>query len=188
MQAGDIGAVVEVEPVRPVAVVEPRQLALRSLSVPPPRTFQTLLICRWSCRLPPTAGRSAMTSTPCPARSAPGPSPESCRSFGLFPAPALSTTPRRAATRAPSTISTPVQASPSARRSMTSRATSVPVRTARFPRPRAGRRNALAAFQRIPARWFTSKYPTPSLSPSLKSARGGIPASSQAAANASRIA
>ena len=106
--------------------------------------------------MPPTAGRSATTSIPCSLSSAPGPSPESCRSFGLFTAPALSTT-DRAATRLPSTSSTPVQASPSARRSSTSRATSAPVRTTRFPRPRAGPRKALAAFHRSPARWFTSK-------------------------------
>ena len=37
------------------------------------------------------------------------------------------------------------------------------------------RRKALAVLIRQPLRWFTRKYPTPSLSPVLKSSRSGSP-------------
>src|SRR5690606_12454927 len=58
--------------------------------------------------------------------------------------------------------------------SNTRRETFVRLATLRLGRPRIGRRKALAAFQRTPRRWFTSKYPQPKLSPRLKSSVGGI--------------
>ena len=164
----------------------PQSPAERSFSVRAPVTFQTLLIWRWSCRLAPTPGRSATTPIPCRASSAPGPTPESWSSFGELIAPAASTTDRRAASGSATPRSTtPRQASPASPASSTSRSTSAPVRTTRFARPAAGRRKARAAFQRQPPFWFTSKKPTPSLSPSLKSSRRGMPACSQAATKAS---
>ena len=128
----------------------PRQLAASSFSVPPAVTFQTVRSCRWSCRLPPTAGRSASTSIAVPAEQRPRAEPRELQQLRAVHRPRASTTARRAAIRRPSTSSTPVQASPSGRRSSTSRATSAPVRTTRFRRPRAGRRKARAAFQRKP--------------------------------------
>ena len=59
--------------------------------------------------------------------------------------------------------------------------------TRRLGRFIAGFRNPLAVVQRTPFRWFTSKKPEPSLSPSLKSARGWMPNSFAPSCTASRM-
>ncbi len=112
--------------------------------------------------------------------------PESCRICGLPTAPAA----RMVSTRAsayrrslPRRYATPVTRLPS----MRSHCTVASVRTSRFGRFIAGRRKAFAADTRTPRRWLTSKRPLPSLSPRLKSSVGGMPHSSAAAWNASRI-
>ena len=75
-------------------------------------------------------------------------------------APAASTTSRvaRNATSAPATrASIPVARRSPFRPSIRIRRARAWVTMSRFARPRAGRRNPRAVFQRIPVRWFTWK-------------------------------
>ena len=75
-----------------------QKLQVIPLMVVTPLTLYTLRICKWSCKLAPTPGKSALTAMPCCASKAAGPMPDSCNSCGLPMAPALSTTSRRAVT------------------------------------------------------------------------------------------
>jgi hypothetical protein len=89
--------------------------------------------------------------------------PDSCRICGEPMLPALSTSSPPGARRA-GTISLPVhtcapaQRRPASPRSTSRRATCAVVHSSKLGRPRqVGRRKALAAFQRQPAFWLTSK-------------------------------
>ena len=129
--------------------------------------------CRWSCRLPPISGISRRISTPLSRSTSAGPSPDSCRICGLPMAPAdrITSLPQRAVTRWPSfSYSTPT-ARPS---SISSRRVCAWVSTFNVSVV-AVRKNAWAVFIRQPRRWFTLKYPTPSLLPVLKSSVIGRP-------------
>ena len=67
------------------------------------------------------------------------------------------------------------------------RSTSACVMTVRFGRDNAGRRKALVACQRTPRFWFIWKKALPKLSPRLNSRIFGMPHSSAASRQASRI-
>src|SRR5439155_8147282 len=69
----------------------------------------------------------------------------------------------------------------------TSFSTSACVQTDKFGRAVMGRKKALEAFHRHPDFWLTSKYPTPSLSPQLKSSFLGTPDCTAASAKRSRM-
>ena len=132
------------------------------LSVGTPCTLNTARICRWSCRLAPTPGRSCTTSMPCWRSSAAGPMPESCNSCGELMAPALSTTSRVACAVTiswPFQTCTPVQRGrPSGCGASSSRVAWARVHSVKLARPvQVGRKNALAVFQRQPLFWLTSK-------------------------------
>ncbi len=143
----------------------PSSVADKVLSVRVLSTAKTARTCKWSCRLPPTPGSSWRGATPTAFRRVPSPMPDSCRICGEPTAPAdSSTSPRqRTCTGAsvPTRSSTPRATSlsfePAGASSSSSRVTCAPVSSCRFARFSAGRRKPLAAFQRTPRRWLTSK-------------------------------
>ncbi len=130
-------------------------------SVGVPRTLNAMRICRWSCRFSPTPGASAPPACHAAAAGRAGPMPDSCRICGEPMAPAdRIISPRR---RAPATRCrrrrirrrcTPGRAR---RFRFSRRRTWLPVMMVRLPRRAAGLRKALAAFQRMPRFWLTSK-------------------------------
>ncbi|MNV57297.1 hypothetical protein D3C71_1496220 [compost metagenome] len=117
----------------------PSRLDASTLSVGAPCTLNTVRICRWSCRLAPTPGRSLTTGMPCFCSSAAGPMPDSCSSCGELMAPAqTSTSPVACTVSRPSPVatSTPVQRwLPSAWVSMISRVAWAMVHISKFARP-----------------------------------------------------
>ncbi len=138
---------------------------------------------QWSCRLCPT-GRSSRTEMPKNPRSPAGPIPESISRTGDWYAPADTITSRSARTVSrmpPETSSTPTARSPS----KTMRSTRTPVRTSRFGRPSAGRRNASAGLQRMPFRCVSWKRETPSGRSTFRSSMCAYPAATAASSCAS---
>ena len=134
----------------------PSRLLARSLIVLVLRTLKARRTCKWSCRLSPTPGSAWTMGMPCSCSTSPGPTPESCRSWGEATAPAARITSRRAVTL----ISAPSRRSstPTARRpSNRMRLAWALVSTSRLGRSITGRRKPFAVVQRTPRVWLTWK-------------------------------
>ena len=147
----------------------------------PARKRQDMGTQQWSCKLPPTPGRSATTAMPWSRRWAAGPMPDSIKSCGEWMAPAHSKTSLRADAHctgpSPTRYSTPV-ARPA---SVVMRSTMARVMTFRLPRFMAGSIALAAMDERLPLRTLTCKTPTPRAVPSLKSSTCSSPACCPAA-------
>ena len=91
----------------------PHQLLASVLSVCTPCTLKTDRICKWSCKLAPTPGKSITGSIPCSFNKEAGPKPDSCKICGEPMLPAHNTTACLAVTctypPAPVQTSTPLQ-------------------------------------------------------------------------------
>jgi hypothetical protein len=138
----------------------PQELAW-VLSVLTPCTLNTALICRWSCKLAPTPGASCSTLNAITLHKRPAHARELQQLRRANAAGAQNHLGRGAGTHSispPLSTCTPVQRKlPSPCGVSSSRATWAWVHTCKLARPlQAGRKNALAVFQRQPARWLTS--------------------------------